>query len=46
MPQWHGDVEAEQTIIRRGLIPGSGVKTAISKLDRLQSMNLAQDVLG
>jgi hypothetical protein len=28
------------------LVPESGVKTAISNLDRLQAMDLAQDVLG
>ena len=28
------------------LIPESGVKIAISELDRLQSVNLAQDAIG
>ena len=31
---------------RNDLIPESGVKIAISDLDRLQSVNLAQDVIG
>ncbi len=32
--------------LARSKLPESGVKIAISDLDRLQSVNLAQDVIG
>ncbi|MGA2149639.1 MAG: hypothetical protein ABSH49_32325, partial [Bryobacteraceae bacterium] len=33
-------------VLVEGLIPESGVKNAISNLNRLQSVNLAQDAVG